>query len=126
MGEIKVEQLQLTDAQFAFMQEHHEEIEYAYDSSRRGSGAAFLETVRALANSQEYKRLFGDMGWDDAFDRYEDTPGYDPGLRDQLLQQFQADEAAGLIPAPPNASKPTDDKHETVSLSELRRKLLNE
>lgn len=127
MGEIKVEHLQLTDAQFAFMQEHHEEIEYAYDASRRGNGAAFLETVRAVANSQEYKRLFGDMGWDDAFDRYEDTPGYDPTLRDQLIQQFQADAATGRFPTPENESNATDDdKHKTVSLSQLRRKLLNE
>jgi len=26
-----------------------------------------------LERSEEYKRLFGDMPWDEAFDRYEET-----------------------------------------------------
>jgi hypothetical protein len=37
------------------------------------------------------------LGWDDIYDRYEETPGYNKTLRLALLQQFLKDREAGRI-----------------------------
>ena len=52
--------------QLAFMLQHHDQIEAAYDSD----DMTFLDE---LESSPEYKALFGDMPWDEAYDRYEET-----------------------------------------------------
>lgn len=54
----------LTTDQMIFMLQHHNPIEAAY----RADNTAFL---CELAESADFKRLFGDMTWDEAFDRYE-------------------------------------------------------
>ena len=50
--------------QMIFMLQHHNPIEAAYEDDR-------LEYLRELADSQEYKAVFGEMGFDEAYDRYE-------------------------------------------------------
>lgn len=60
----------LTGAQLAFMVQHHEMIETAYDQDD-------VAALDALAESPEYKALFGDMPWDEAYDRYEETWQHD-------------------------------------------------
>ena len=40
------------------------------------------------------------MGWDDAYDRYEDMPEYDKTLRMQLRQQLIADIESGRVQVP--------------------------
>jgi hypothetical protein len=49
-----------------FMLQHHNAIESAYETE----DIAFL---RELADSPAYKAVFGSMGWDAAYDRYEST-----------------------------------------------------
>jgi hypothetical protein len=55
----------LTTDQMIFMLQHHNAIESAY----RVNDLAFL---RKLETSSHYKRVFGDMSWDEAYDRYEE------------------------------------------------------
>jgi hypothetical protein len=58
----------LNTAQMVFMINHENAIERAYTAH----DMAFL---RHLAASDEYKELFGDMSWDQAYDRYECMSG---------------------------------------------------
>ena len=62
----------LTADQMTFMFQHHNAIESAYASDD-------LEFLRQLAESDEYISVFGDMGWDEAYDRYETTLDEDGG-----------------------------------------------
>jgi hypothetical protein len=50
--------------QMTFMLQHHNVIEAAYASDD-------LDFLRRLAASETYRGLFSDMGWDEAYDRYE-------------------------------------------------------
>lgn len=50
--------------QMIFMLQHHNAIEAAYEKD----DTAYL---KRLANSDEYKAIFGDMSFDEAYDRYE-------------------------------------------------------
>jgi hypothetical protein len=63
----------LTGEQFAFMQRYHEIIEYSMFSHLIGGHSL----IDAIMTWPEWKSVFGAMGWDDAYDRYECTPGYD-------------------------------------------------
>lgn|GEM_PF-3250856 len=76
----------LNEEQFAFMKKHHAQIEHSmvYFSS---GGHDFIDGLEA---SEEYKAVFGDMLWDDAYDRYEDTPGYDRSLKSELRAKLLA------------------------------------
>jgi hypothetical protein len=56
----------LQGKQLAFMLQHHDEIELAYAGED-------MEALDKLESSTEYKALFGDMPWDEAYDRYEET-----------------------------------------------------
>jgi hypothetical protein len=58
----------LNTAQMVFMMNHENAIEQAYSAHN-------MEFLRQLAESGEYKELFGDMGWDQAYDRYECMSG---------------------------------------------------
>lgn len=60
------EEWALQGDQLAFMQKHHAIIEAAYASGDLGP-------LDALADSDEYRALFGEMSWDEAYDRYEET-----------------------------------------------------
>jgi hypothetical protein len=54
----------LTTDQMIFMLENHNIIEFAYSTND-------LAALRHLSDSRRYKAVFGDMTWDEAFDRYE-------------------------------------------------------
>ena len=56
----------LTADQMIFMLQHHNAIEQAYTND----DDAYLEGLTA---SDEYRVLFGDMSFDEAYDRYECT-----------------------------------------------------
>lgn len=56
----------LTTEQMTWMKQHHNLIEDAFE-------AEDMETLRKIAKSVSYKRAFGDMSFDEAFDRYECT-----------------------------------------------------
>jgi hypothetical protein len=56
----------LEGAQLAFMLQHQDQIESAYEASD-------LSSLDALIVSNEYRALFGDMPWDEAYDRFEET-----------------------------------------------------
>ena len=114
----------LNESQFAFMRDHQAEIERAHDLVRRGKIEEGLAIINALADSEDYKRFFGNISWDEAFDRFEDTPGYDPSLREAFIQQFLADMESEPGEAPVNGAKAPDVK--TVSLDVLRERLLND
>lgn len=55
----------LTTDQMIFMLQHHNAVESAY----RVDDMAFL---RKLEASSQFKRLFGNMSWDEAYDGYEE------------------------------------------------------
>lgn len=56
----------LTSEQMIFMLQYNNYIEEAF----RKDDFAALQT---LADSEEYQQVFGDMSFDEAFDRYETT-----------------------------------------------------
>ena len=56
----------LTAEQMTWMAQHHNQIEEAFT-------AADIEWLRHLADTTDFKRAFGDMGFDEAYDRYECT-----------------------------------------------------
>jgi hypothetical protein len=56
----------LRGPQLEFMQQRHQAI---LDAIERDDDALLL----GLADTPEFKALFGSMGWDEAFDRYEET-----------------------------------------------------
>ncbi len=92
----------LTAEQFVFMREHHEEMMRAIIAHKRAeiSGDSTLEAdavIDRIVSSVGYKQHFGDMQWDEAIDRYEDTPGYDNRLWVELHEQLQRDLETGVI-----------------------------
>jgi hypothetical protein len=50
--------------QMTFMLQHHNYVEQAYADED-------MDALHALADSEAYKAAFGDMSWDEAYDRYE-------------------------------------------------------
>ena len=50
--------------QMIFMLQHHNPIEDAYERND-------MDFLTQLEQSDEYIAAFGDMGWDEAYDRYE-------------------------------------------------------
>ncbi len=54
----------LNTDQMIFMLQHHNQIEAAYT-------AEDMEFLRELSVSAAYRAVFGDMGFDEAYDRYE-------------------------------------------------------
>lgn len=58
----------LTDDQMAFMLGRHNLVEVAYANED-------MELLRRIAATDEYRKLFGDMSWDEAYDRYEEMIG---------------------------------------------------
>lgn len=56
----------LTPQQKAYMDEHTAEIEAAYANED-------MATLNRLYGSMRYRMAFGDMSWDEAYDRYEET-----------------------------------------------------
>jgi hypothetical protein len=60
------DQWALEGAQLAFMLQHKDAIEAAYDADD-------MAALDVLEESDEYRMLFGDMVWDEAYDRFEET-----------------------------------------------------
>jgi hypothetical protein len=85
--------LSLSPEQLAFMLENHDAIEHALIEVKKGNSQA----LNAIAESDSYHVLFGDMLWDEALDHYEDSSAYDNTLRISLHKQLRVDIAAGLI-----------------------------
>lgn len=56
----------LNTDQMVFMLQHHNPIVAAYEADD-------LDYLRELANSDDYKAVFGNMSFDEAYDRYECT-----------------------------------------------------
>lgn len=54
----------LNTNQAIFMLTHHNAIETAYANED-------MKALRKIAASKEYRKLFGKMTWDEAYDRYE-------------------------------------------------------
>lgn len=111
----------LTDEQFAFMQAHHEEIERGMMAAKLGDSAP----IDAIINLDEYHQLFDEMLWDEVYDRYQDTPGYDDALTKALHEQLREDVETGKVTLPrtQNPRKPVlDDK----TLAKLGLRRLNE
>jgi hypothetical protein len=52
--------------QMIFMMQHHNEIEDAFDNID-------MQALVDISNLKEYKDVFGDMSFDEAYDRYEDS-----------------------------------------------------
>ena len=73
--------LTLTAQQLTFMLKHHVEIEFALIPRWPPVDTG---VIRQLVDSAEYKSAFGNMLWDDAYDRYQDMPEYDWRLRKLL------------------------------------------
>lgn len=61
----------LTAEQFVWMLQHEKEIDIAYDAEQ-------MQPLRDLMHSSEFKRVFGDMGFDEAYDRFEEMVMSDP------------------------------------------------
>lgn len=56
----------LTPAQFYWMKAHHVIIENAYANDD-------MAALTAMSETDTYAYAFGDMSWDEAYDRYEDA-----------------------------------------------------
>lgn len=113
--------VQLSPEQQAFLQAHHEIIEYAWIAAKQGDASA----IEALVASFDYQRLFGTLSWNDVYDRYQDTPGYDDSLAKALNQQLAMDLASGKVKSPETSVVRQPDF--TVSeLAEMGLRRLNE
>jgi hypothetical protein len=55
----------LTPQQMLFMMQNHNALEIAFADDD-------IKFLRAFGASEEFKTLFGDMSFDEAFDRYEE------------------------------------------------------
>jgi hypothetical protein len=55
----------LTTDQMIFMLQYHNPVEAAYAADN-------MAYLQSLAASDDYKAIFGDMNWDEAYDRYEE------------------------------------------------------
>lgn len=78
----------VTDEQYEFLAQYHEAIEIWYVV---GAFYNYYPTIiRELEALPRYKELFGDMGWDDIYDRYEEHPKYDRSFRLKLHNQFRS------------------------------------
>ncbi|MEP6987376.1 MAG: hypothetical protein ABI970_17355 [Chloroflexota bacterium] len=64
--EIESNEWTLTSHQMLFLMQNQNAIEKAYADSN-------LDFLRQFAESKVFKDLFGDMGFDEAYDRYEST-----------------------------------------------------
>lgn len=68
----KVDEWTLTAEQFAVMVNCHNLIEDAYAAAKNGDDATFHRILDEIIASPEYQAAFGEMSWDEAYDRYEE------------------------------------------------------
>jgi hypothetical protein len=105
----------LTPEQFAYMQQHHEEIEWGRFAEATGTGTF----VDDFISQPEYIRLFGNMGWDDVLDSYEDTPGYDESLRIEVVRSIKAAYGVEETDIPLQQSSCLNEDDDTLTLEKL-------
>jgi len=80
-----IEPLPLTPEQVTFLVKHHGDIVRSYFepdlfdslSNEWESEPGSPRIVGDILSRRTYRRIFGKMSWDDAYDRYEDTPEFD-------------------------------------------------
>jgi hypothetical protein len=65
-NQVRQEEWTLDADQMIFMLQRHNEIEAAYANED-------MTALRELSELEEYLMLFGDMSFDEAYDRYEST-----------------------------------------------------
>lgn len=70
--ELEIDDWSLNPDQMLFMLEHHNLIMDAYAKED-------MESLRQLATTKEYQAIFGEMRFDEAFDRYESNLEGDSG-----------------------------------------------
>ncbi|MBC8099393.1 MAG: hypothetical protein H7Y11_08115 [Armatimonadetes bacterium] len=100
--------LQLTVEQFGYLQARHEQVERAVIAAKTGDNTL----LQALWQDEGYQRFFKGMDWDDVYDRYQDTHGYDDTLSHLLHKALQEALNSRSI-NPPIASKSTGKVHLT-------------
>lgn len=64
--EVESDEWTLSPQQMLYLMQNHNAIEKAYTEND-------LEYLRQFAASESFKSLFADMGFDEAYDRYETT-----------------------------------------------------
>ena len=77
----------LTTAQMMFMMNHHNFIMAAY------AEGGDLKSLNEIIDTDEYRTAFGNMSWDEAFDRYEDMPHSPASPLAEAYQRIRALEA---------------------------------
>ena len=100
--------LHLSPEQLAFMLKNHERIEHAIIESKKGN----YQPLDDFITCDEFQSLLGEIGWDDAYDRYQDMPEYDRTLSLQLHEQLNADIISGKIQV--RLNKPRTSKHSAI------------
>lgn len=104
--------LTLTHEQITFLRQHHDEIEHALDTLERDYRD---QSLANLLHSSGYHDLFNGMIWDEILDRYEESPEYDPRLRQQLKLKLAQDIETGFVPVQEHI---TTQKASTPSLND--------
>ncbi|MDQ7034768.1 MAG: hypothetical protein Q9P01_08000, partial [Anaerolineae bacterium] len=72
--------------------------------------------------STEFQTLLSAIGWDDAYDRYQEMPQYDSTLARQYHEQLKADIVSGKVQIPtgkPHTSKDYIGQDDDISLDTL-------
>jgi hypothetical protein len=87
VGDKTATTLQLNVEQFDYLQARHEQAERAVIAAKTGDNMP----LQMLWQDEGYQHLFSGMDWNDVYDRYQDTPGYDDTLSNLLHKQLQAD-----------------------------------
>ena len=90
--------LKLSPEQMVFMLKNHELMERAIIEAKKGNPKSLDEFIA----SDEFQSLLGEIGWDDAYDRYQDMPEYDSTLTRQLHKKLQQDISSGKVQIPTN------------------------
>jgi len=122
VGDKTATTLQLNVEQFDYLQARHEQAERAVIAAKTGDNMP----LQMLWQDEGYQHLFSGMDWNDVYDRYQDTPGYDDTLSNILHKQLQADLDTSSVQLQ-QSSKPSGKlqlRHEQVAQLGLRK--LNE
>src|SRR5262245_36558153 len=82
----------LTAAQIAFMLVYHNAIEEAFAKDN-------LDSLREMAASSDFKSVFGEMSFDEAYDRYETVLGAEEAHKWLLIVERAAQEELDRLPS---------------------------
>ena len=117
-----INQLTLNNQQLEWMINHHVQIALAYDVINRGQGNTVL---RKLLSSNEYAEVFENMGWDDAYDRYQCDDSYDANRGGLMVRVGRID---GFLPVSQLTAEhyPRVDGGEKSRILELLQKFIGQ